>query len=140
MQKGELEEFSVNSKISVPDIVLVRKCFPKTRKRQKERIWKLNRLPKEEVGENNIHEKKKKKGKHQQPDTGNDEFNEFLQDIEEDPEMRANINLYKDEAVIAELEKRLAGLDLDEKAKKSPLMEAMEKGGAVVGGKERKVV
>jgi len=98
-------------------------------------------LPKEEVGENNIHEKKKRKGKHQQqPETGNEEFNEFLQDIEEDPEMRANINLYKDEAVIAELEKRLAGLDLDEKAKKSPLMEAMEKGGAVVGGKERKVV
>lgn len=54
--------------------------------------------------------------------------------------MRANINLYKDEAVIAELEKRLAGLDLDDKAKKSPLMEAMEKGGTVVGGKERKVV
>lgn len=28
------------------------------------------------------------------------DYNEFLQDIEEDPEMRANINLYKDEDVI----------------------------------------
>ena len=32
------------------------------------------------------------------------DYNEFLQDIEEDPEMRANINLYKDEDVIASLE------------------------------------
>lgn len=66
MQKGELEEFTTNSKISVPDIVLVRKCFPKTRKRQRARIWKLNRMQKEAIDDNNIHEKKKRKGKHQQ--------------------------------------------------------------------------
>ena len=32
------------------------------------------------------------------------DYNEFLQDIEEDPEMRANINMYKDEDVINALE------------------------------------
>lgn len=32
------------------------------------------------------------------------DYNEFLQDIEEDPEMRANINMYKDDDVIAALE------------------------------------
>ena len=32
------------------------------------------------------------------------DYNEFLQEIEEDPEMRANINMYKDDDVIAALE------------------------------------
>jgi len=32
------------------------------------------------------------------------DYNEFLQDIDEDPEMRANINLYKDDDVINQLE------------------------------------
>lgn len=63
-----------------------------------------------------------------------------MQDIEEDPEMRAHINIYKDEDVIAELEKKLAGLDLEGTAKASPISEAMEQGTAVVAGQERKVV
>ena len=32
------------------------------------------------------------------------DYNEFLQEIEEDPEMRGNINMYKDDDVIAALE------------------------------------
>lgn len=59
----------------------------------------------------------------------------FMQDIEEDPEMRANINLYKDEDVINQLEKQMAALDIVESsASKSPIGEALEAGETVVGG------
>ena len=38
----------------------------------------------------------------------------FLQDIEEDPELRGQIDLYKNEDVINELEKKLAGMNLEQ--------------------------
>ena len=69
-------------------------------------------------------------------------MNIFMQDIEEDPEMRANINLYKDEDVINSLEKQLGGLSLapTEAIGKSPADAAIDAGKAVVGGQARKVV
>ena len=42
-------------------MVVVRKCFPKIRKRQQRRIWKLKHLDKQQLQENNIHGKKSKK-------------------------------------------------------------------------------
>jgi nonsense-mediated mRNA decay protein 3 len=72
--------------------VIVRKCFPKVRKAQKKRIWKLKNLGIEEKGENNIHTRKHKK---MQQEGGDQDVKMFLNDIEEDPELRANINLYK---------------------------------------------
>lgn len=36
-----------------------------------------------------------------------------MQDIEEDPELRGQIDLYKNEEVINELEKKLAGMNID---------------------------
>jgi len=72
------------------------------------------------------------------------DYNTFLQDIEEDPEMRANINLYKDEDVINSLTKQLSGLTVAPKAPeavgKSPADAALDAGQAVVGGQARKVV
>jgi len=62
-----------------------------------------------------------------------------MNDIEEDPELRANINLYKDDDVINELEKQLAAMTIDE-TKKSPIGEALEKGSATVQGKDRKII
>ena len=37
----------------------------------------------------------------------------LLRDIEEDPELRQQINLYRNEDIISQLEKKIAGLDLD---------------------------
>lgn len=56
--------------------------------------------------------------------------------------MRQNIMLFKDEEVIDELEKQLAGLTLDDKTPtaKSPLQDAQEKGSVQVGTEQRKVV
>ena len=70
------------------------------------------------------------------------DYNEFLQDIEEDPEMRANINMYKDDDVIAALEQQLGSLSLTEGQQessatavgKSPADAALDKGEAVVSG------
>ena len=81
----------------MPDVVVVRKAYPKLRKRQKTRIWKLKHLNKESINENNIWEGKKgkKKGMEQEEDRKQQDYRDFLEDIEEDPEMRQNINLYK---------------------------------------------
>lgn len=74
----------------------------------------------------------------------------FMNDIEEDIELRANINLYKvslfyfnfykDDNVIEELEKQLAAMTISNETKKSPIGTALEEGKAKVGGQERKIV
>lgn len=46
-----------NKNQQVPPVVIVRKTYPKFRKRQKHRIWKLKHLDKEAIDENNIHKK-----------------------------------------------------------------------------------
>lgn len=145
----ELEDYEDDPKCNkhqLPDIVIVRKAYPKVNKRQKSRIWKLKHIDKLETGENNVHAMKKKSAKEQRnfEEREQADYNEFLQDIEEDPEMRANINLYKDEDVIAQLEAQLGGLSLTNEPSttsgKSPNDVALEKGQAVVGGQTRKVV
>lgn len=63
----------------------------------------------------------------------------FLQDIEEDPEMRQQIDLYRNDDVINELEKKLAGMNLEE-SKKSQVQAAIDTGKGKVGKDERKIV
>lgn len=104
----------------MPPIVLVKKTYPKYRKRRKHRLWKLKHLPKDEVAEEDgeaTEKKGKKKGKDSQQRYEKD-YQMFLQDIEEDPEMRQQIDLYRNDDVINELEKKLAGMNIEE-AKKS---------------------
>jgi nonsense-mediated mRNA decay protein 3 len=38
----------------------------------------------------------------------------FLRDLEDDPELRANVNLYKDDDIMAELEAKMQKMGLDE--------------------------
>ena len=72
------------------------------------------------------------------------DYNDFLRDIEEDPEMRANINMYRDDDVINQLESQMGALTLKESApaavEKSPNDAALSKGVVKVGVKERKIV
>lgn len=42
------------------------------------------------------------------------DYEYFLQDLEDDPELRANVNLYKDDDVIAQLEKQIGNLKLED--------------------------
>lgn len=55
MTVQELEDFDNNNKYKLPDVVVVKKSYPKVRRRQQTRIWKLKRLDMEHQGENNIH-------------------------------------------------------------------------------------
>ncbi|XP_063976766.1 60S ribosomal export protein NMD3 isoform X2 [Diachasmimorpha longicaudata] len=66
---------------SIPDIILVKKFYGTERTaRRRARMWKLKHLHDEVVSMG----------------TDNNEYNDFLEDLEEDPEMRQNINIFRD--------------------------------------------
>lgn len=69
---------------SLPDVVLVKKVFPNRKSKNKKRIWRLKRLELEEEGG-----RKEKEGK------AETEYEEFMRDLEEDPDLRSAVNLYK---------------------------------------------
>ncbi|CAG8574926.1 5459_t:CDS:2 [Acaulospora colombiana] len=71
---------------TIPDVILIKKSFPQKRKKNKQRNWKLKSLTKEE---DEMGQKKQDLEKMEQ------DYETFLQDLEEDPELRQNVNLYK---------------------------------------------
>ncbi|KAJ2604426.1 ribosome-binding protein [Coemansia sp. RSA 1722] len=71
----------------VPSVVLVKKSYPERRRKRKQRNWKLKTLSKDE---GDLAPKKQDQEKLEA------DFETFLRDLEEDPELRQNINLYKD--------------------------------------------
>jgi nonsense-mediated mRNA decay protein 3 len=81
---ADLVGLTSQHKRQMSEIVLVRKSYPVTRRRLKTRHWKLKELEKEQS--ENIYEK---------GEILTQDYEMFLQDLEEDPEMRAQINLYK---------------------------------------------
>jgi len=87
---------------NLPDVIIVKKIYPE-RKKNKKRIWKLKHLAKEERGQNHIHKANVQK------DRDEKDYQDFLLDVEVDPELRAHMNLYKDEKVIKELELKPEG-------------------------------
>ena len=107
-----------------PDVVVVKKHYPRMRRKNRQRYWKLERMPienQEDMEEDNKEENnKKKKGKTKKgkKDDHNDEaeFEEFLRDLEEDPELRQNINIYKNKKVMDDLEDKLSKMNLKDKA------------------------
>jgi len=75
-----LEKMAVDK---IPDVVLVKKVYAEKSLRVRRRKWKLKRI-------DEIHQ-----------ETGsvtsdNDEYGDFLNDLEEDSELRQHINVYKD--------------------------------------------
>jgi len=72
----------------IPDVTLIRKSFPERRKKMKPRHWKLQTLEKDiDVDE------PFRKG---QREREIQEYEQFLRDVEEDTEMRSQINLFKE--------------------------------------------
>eukprot|EP00124_Ichthyophonus_hoferi_P000534 Ihof_evm12s20 gene=Ihof_evmTU12s20 len=68
----------------LPDVVLVKKSYPNRRKANKKRQWKLAQLEKESEGMGKRDEEKAVA-----------EYELFMQDLEEDKDYRANVNIYK---------------------------------------------
>lgn len=74
------ENFEKLNQDKIPDVVLVKKCYGDKLGRSSARNWKLKHLAEESTDF----------------DKKNNDYNEFLEDLEEDPELRQNINIFKD--------------------------------------------
>ena len=70
----------------MPDVVLVKKVYPRKVGNKKKRAWKIKHMEKEK-------EEGKRSAKRQE-DKEERDYEGFLEEIEEDPEMRAKINIY----------------------------------------------
>ncbi|KAK6643534.1 hypothetical protein RUM43_005044 [Polyplax serrata] len=82
-----LSDFNINDtnfeklrEADVPDVILVKKYYGERSARKRARNWKLRHLNEDAMNFNKTSE----------------EFEEFLEDLEEDPAYRHNINIYKD--------------------------------------------
>lgn len=80
-------EASRNYGSTIPDVMLVKKVYPR-RKKTKSRNWRLRRMAREE-GE--MLPTKRDQDREEM------EYEMFLRDVEEDPELRGTVNLYKAE-------------------------------------------
>ena len=67
---------------NTPDVVLVKKIYPEITKPGRKRVFKLERM---------------------QMEKNDKEYDEFLDEIEQDPELRVNINLYRNPEVREEV-------------------------------------
>lgn len=70
---------------TIPDVILVKKHYP-TRKKNKVRNWKLKRM--------GLHDNDEMKPRKQDVDRDAYDYEQFLQDLEQDPDLRAGANLY----------------------------------------------
>ncbi|KAF5378750.1 hypothetical protein D9615_006979 [Tricholomella constricta] len=91
------DDFATLEPGRIPDIILVKKSYPNRRKKSKARTWKLRSISKEagEEGEtSNARGIVGRLGGRDQKKIEED-YELFLRDIEEDPELRGAVNLYK---------------------------------------------
>lgn len=94
MINNAADDSQLNS--NTPDVILVKKIYPEIHKPGRKRIFKLERMQLE----------KDDKG-----------YDEFLDDIEQDPELRKNINLYRNPEVVEETkpqDETFPGIKLEE--------------------------
>eukprot|EP00310_Coccolithus_braarudii_P019104 CAMPEP_0183342490 /NCGR_PEP_ID=MMETSP0164_2-20130417/8591_1 /TAXON_ID=221442 /ORGANISM="Coccolithus pelagicus ssp braarudi, Strain PLY182g" /LENGTH=540 /DNA_ID=CAMNT_0025513099 /DNA_START=84 /DNA_END=1702 /DNA_ORIENTATION=- len=85
----------LNSEVSdaeakqLPEVVLVKKSYSERRRKPRMRHWKLQQLQKEaDAGV--------VRGRHMDTSGYEDQFEEFMQDLEEDPTLRKDVDLYRD--------------------------------------------
>jgi nonsense-mediated mRNA decay protein 3 len=82
---------------NIPEIIIVKKIYPE-KKKNKKKVFKLKHLQKQEKNANNLH---KGAGQREKDDK---DYQEFLNELEEDAELRTHVNMYKDEKAIQELQ------------------------------------
>ena len=111
----DLEGILSKKKEKIPDIILVKKKYNNYK-----RIFKLKHLDmdveddeEEDEKENNNHKKGKKKKKNKR-DKEKD-MEEFMEDVGKNKDLRKNINLYKDQKAIEQLDKQMKNLGIDDK-------------------------
>jgi nonsense-mediated mRNA decay protein 3 len=113
----DLEGILSKKKEKIPDIILVKKKYNNYK-----RIFKLKHLDMDVEGEDdeeddekekNVKKGKKKKKKNQK-DKDRD-MEEFMEDVGKNKDLRKNINLYKDNKAIEQLNKEFKNFGIDEK-------------------------
>ena len=87
MNDPHLEKMSGDS---LADVVLVKKVYAEKSVRNRRRKWRLKHME-------GLHQA----GSSGSMSDGGNEYNDFLEDLEEDPELRKNVNVYKDTAKIS---------------------------------------
>ncbi|KAF9005414.1 RNA binding protein [Cyathus striatus] len=82
---------------TIPDVILVRKSYPNRRKKSKARNWRLRSIAKEAGEEGETSNARGVVGRMGGRDRKKveEDYELFLRDLEEDPELRQGINLYK---------------------------------------------
>ncbi|KAG6827590.1 hypothetical protein H0H92_011213 [Tricholoma furcatifolium] len=91
------DDFATLEPGRIPDIILVKKAYPNRRKKSKARTWRLRSISKEEGEEGETGNARGIVGRLGGRDQKKveEDYELFLRDIEEDPEIRAAVNLYK---------------------------------------------
>lgn len=87
-------------KNELPDVVLVKKSYAHLRRENRSRAWKLRDLAKEEADE--LEDKKMSGAQRIEAERAARDREYFMQEIEEDAELRQSINIYRNaDAVVA---------------------------------------
>jgi len=91
------DEFSQLPADRIPDIMLVKKSYPNRRKKTKGRNWQLRSIGKEAGEEGDTGAGRGVVGRMGGRDQKkvDEDYELFLRELEEDPEMRSGVNLYK---------------------------------------------
>ncbi|KAJ4473164.1 NMD3 family-domain-containing protein [Lentinula aciculospora] len=91
------DDFALLRSERIPDIMLVKKTYPNRRKKNKSRGWKLRSIGKEAGEEGETGSGRGVVGRLGGRDQKKveEDYELFLRDLEEDPEMRSAVNLYK---------------------------------------------
>ena len=95
------DDFASLPQDRIPDVILVRKTYPYRRKKNKSRNWRLRSIAKEEGEEGETGSGRGAVGRMGGRDQKKveEDYELFLRDLEEDPEMRSTVNLYKADGV-----------------------------------------
>ncbi|GLB42375.1 putative acts as an adapter for the XPO1 CRM1-mediated export of the 60S ribosomal subunit [Lyophyllum shimeji] len=91
------DDFAALEPGRIPDIILVKKAYPNRRKKSKARTWKLRSIAKEAGEEGETSGARGVVGRLGGRDQKKieEDYELFLREIEEDPELRGAVNLYK---------------------------------------------
>lgn len=95
VNEENFEKLEQKDRGNIPDVILVKKLFGDKMSRNRKRQWKLRRLAVEDLSDGS---------------TANRDFNDFMEDLEEDPISRINVNIYKDTDKMA----NMMAIDTDE--------------------------
>lgn len=77
---------------NIPEVILVKKYYPRKTRKSRNRSWKLKRMAKEH---NDIVANEESRQARQEQERAERDYELFLQELEEDEELRQTVNLYK---------------------------------------------